>query len=69
MLGVFHQTSVLTSILSMQHAGRGSLNFTVTEFDDYYVAFGNLNVHEMKVDGSTACSFRIQVYMSVNKST
>jgi len=36
-------------ILSMHHAGRGSLNFTVTEFDDYYVAFGNLNVHEMKV--------------------
>ncbi|CAK9867524.1 unnamed protein product [Sphagnum jensenii] len=43
-LGVFHQTSVLTSILSMQHAGRGSLNFTVTEFDDYYIAFGNLNI-------------------------
>jgi hypothetical protein len=36
-------------ILSMQHAGRGSLNFTVTEFDDYYVAFGNLNAHEMKI--------------------
>ncbi len=53
----------------MQHAGRGSLNFTVTEFDDYYVAFGNLNAHEMKVDGSTTYSFRIQVYMSVNKST
>jgi hypothetical protein len=33
----------------MQHAGRGSLNFTVTEFDDYYVAFGNLNAHEMKI--------------------
>ncbi|CAM6038561.1 unnamed protein product [Sphagnum compactum] len=29
--------------------GRGSLNFTVTEFDDYYVAFGNLNPHEMKI--------------------
>jgi hypothetical protein len=53
----------------MQHAGRGSLNLTVTEFDDYYVAFGNLNVHETNLDGSTACSFRIQVYMSVNKST
>ncbi|KAH8935860.1 hypothetical protein BDL97_17G052400 [Sphagnum fallax] len=26
-----------------------SLNFTVTEFDDYYVAFGNLNAHEMKI--------------------
>ncbi|CAK9210433.1 unnamed protein product [Sphagnum troendelagicum] len=24
--------------------GRGSLNFTVTEFDDYYVPFGNLNI-------------------------
>jgi hypothetical protein len=47
-------------ILSMQHAGRGSLNFTLTEFDDYYVAFGNLNAHEMKVGGSTAYSFRIQ---------
>ncbi len=46
-----------------------SLNFTVTEFDDYCVAFGNLNATEMKVDGSTAYSFRIQVYMSVNKST
>jgi hypothetical protein len=56
-------------ILSMQHAERGSLNFTVTEFDDYYAAFGNLNVHEMKVGGSTAYSFRIQVYTSVNKST
>jgi hypothetical protein len=33
----------------MQHAGRGSLNFTVTEDDDYYVAFGNLNAHEMKI--------------------
>jgi hypothetical protein len=59
----------LLPILSMHHAGRGSLNFTVTEFDDYYVAFGNLNVHEMKVCGSTAYSFRVQVYMSVNKST
>ncbi|CAM6033448.1 unnamed protein product [Sphagnum compactum] len=29
--------------------GRGSLNFTVTEDDDYYVAFGNLNAHEMKI--------------------
>jgi hypothetical protein len=48
---------------------RGSLNFTVTEFDDYYVAFGNSNAHEMKVDGSTTYSFRIQVYMTVNKST
>jgi hypothetical protein len=48
---------------------RGSLNFTVTEFDDYCVAFGNSNAHEMKVRGSTAYSFRIQVYMSVNKST
>jgi hypothetical protein len=56
-------------ILSMQHAGRGSLNFTVTEFDDYYVAFGNLNAHGMNVGGSTAYSFRIQVYMNVNKST
>ncbi|KAH9535352.1 hypothetical protein CY35_17G047500 [Sphagnum magellanicum] len=28
---------------------RGSLNFTVTEFDDYYVAFGNSNAHEMKI--------------------
>ncbi|CAK9235587.1 unnamed protein product [Sphagnum troendelagicum] len=26
-----------------------SLNFTVTEFNDYYVAFGNLNAHEMKI--------------------
>jgi hypothetical protein len=53
----------------MQHAGRGSLNFTVTKFDDYYVAFGNLNAHEMKVGGSTPYSFCIPVYMSVNKST
>ncbi len=53
----------------MQHAGRGSLNFTVTEDDDYYVAFGNLNAHEMKVGGSTAYLFHIQVYMSVKKST
>jgi hypothetical protein len=57
------------AILSMQQAGRGSLNFTGTEFDDYYVAFGNLNAHEMKVGGSTAYSFWIQVYTSVNKST
>jgi hypothetical protein len=56
-------------ILSMHHAGGGSLNFSVTEFDDSYVAFGNLNVHEMKVGGSTAYSFRILLYMSVNKST
>jgi hypothetical protein len=56
----------LLPILSMHHAGRGSFNFTVTEFDDYYVALGNLNVHEMKVGGSTAYSFRIQVYMRVH---